>query len=173
MGLSENLIEIKSEADALLTFANQKTGVEDISIGDAIKTLADRLRQGGDGLKEYKISILGDGIIHTKGKTLKIPVPFEPFAFECHLRNYEQTYPNSHTLAGIFIKGIVSATVQRSANTTVISNGGMFFLNVGQSITDTYTNIVDYSNGVAEIRFAGSSKIMLDGEYYDFTLWGE
>ena len=54
MGLSENLVEananisqIKSEADALINFANAKTGAGDTNLGDAVKTLVDGFGQGG------------------------------------------------------------------------------------------------------------------------------
>lgn len=49
MGISEDLVQIKSEADALLAFANQKTGAGDTRLGDAVKTLADGFGAGGGG----------------------------------------------------------------------------------------------------------------------------
>ena len=50
MGLSENLAEIKSKADALIDYANDITGAEDTTLGDAVKTLADGY---GGGSSEY------------------------------------------------------------------------------------------------------------------------
>lgn len=54
MGLTEhltesaqNMAEIKSEVDALLSFANETTGAEDVRLGDAVMTLASGFGSGG------------------------------------------------------------------------------------------------------------------------------
>lgn len=55
MGLTENLIEIKSQTEALLEYANGVTGVNDVRLGDAVKTLCDGYGTGGasDSLTNY------------------------------------------------------------------------------------------------------------------------
>ena len=71
MGLSENLTEIKSKADAMIAYANDVTGGSDATLGDAIKTLADGYGQGGgSGLEcfaEYEFEVDQDYMVGTGG----------------------------------------------------------------------------------------------------------
>ena len=73
MGLTEKLIQIKSETDALLEYANQATNAGDTKLGDAIRTLADGFGKGGTWelheaihLKEYFSDIMdGESVVVT------------------------------------------------------------------------------------------------------------
>lgn len=47
MAIKQIIDDSKSRLDALLTYANGVTGVADVSIGDAVKTLCDGFGQGG------------------------------------------------------------------------------------------------------------------------------
>lgn len=49
MALIQKLNDIKSQTDALLTYANETTGAGDTRLGDAVKTLADGFGSGGGG----------------------------------------------------------------------------------------------------------------------------
>lgn len=62
MGLSENLVQIKSETDALIDFANAKTGAEDTTLGDAVKTLVDGFGHGGGEPMAYDGVLIGEVI---------------------------------------------------------------------------------------------------------------
>ena len=48
MGLSENLLSIKSQTNVLIEYANGVTGASDTRLGDAVKTLADGFEQSVD-----------------------------------------------------------------------------------------------------------------------------
>lgn len=66
MGLSEKMSQIKSETDALIDFANAKTGAEDTTLGDAVKTLVDGFGQGGgSGSDDWEL-------IDVKEKTINL-----------------------------------------------------------------------------------------------------
>ncbi|MDO4490739.1 MAG: leucine-rich repeat domain-containing protein [Lachnospiraceae bacterium] len=70
MGLTEKLTNIKTEAEALLAFANSKTGASDTSLGDAVARLAGGYGQGGgislDALSMYMI----DGLTEIYSPTI-------------------------------------------------------------------------------------------------------
>lgn len=51
MSLVSVLTDTKARLDALLDYANDTTGADDVSIGDAVKTLANGFGSGGGGLK--------------------------------------------------------------------------------------------------------------------------
>ena len=51
--IGDKLEASKSGLDALLTYANGVTGQDDVSIGDAVKTLADGFGQGGGGPNDF------------------------------------------------------------------------------------------------------------------------
>lgn len=47
--LNENLVEIKSQTDALLAYANSQTGKDDPDLGEAIRSLVEGMGSGGSG----------------------------------------------------------------------------------------------------------------------------
>lgn len=58
MSLASNLNQTEQTLTALLEYANGVTGASDVSVGDAIHTLADGYGQGGGGieLKEFTVT---------------------------------------------------------------------------------------------------------------------
>lgn len=55
MELDEKLVEIKSEADALISFANKTTGNDDERLGEAVRTLASGFGGGGGSWKHFQL----------------------------------------------------------------------------------------------------------------------
>ena len=53
MSITSVLQDTKARLDSLLSFANETTGQSDVSIGDAIKTLADGFGGGGSSYEKY------------------------------------------------------------------------------------------------------------------------
>lgn len=53
MELSEKLTQIKSETESLLAYANEVTGEEDTTLGDALLTLASAYGTGGERLLDF------------------------------------------------------------------------------------------------------------------------
>lgn len=58
MGLTEKLTDIKSQTDALISYANETTGADDTRLGDAIQSLVDGFGQGGGSSFEQNSELI-------------------------------------------------------------------------------------------------------------------
>ena len=73
MSIASVLQDTKSRLDSLLSFANETTGQSDVSIGDAIKTLADGFGRGSDNKNFFIHTFTEQVATSASGSNITIP----------------------------------------------------------------------------------------------------
>lgn len=73
MSITSTLQDTKARLDSLLEYANETTGQSDVSIGDAIKTLADGFGGGGDNKNFFVHTFTEQIATSASGSNIVIP----------------------------------------------------------------------------------------------------
>lgn len=152
MAIKQTLEDSKARIDALLAFANQKTGAADVSLGDAVKTLADGYGGGGNlpenmEIIEYTPTETSQNftITHNLGKIPRFVAIF-PKTFDniIAMRDSEST---SKSLVALVASRIDDGVVSKSGS-------GCAWWFTSTRASNGYT---DYSTSAVRIEFLSSS----------------
>lgn len=137
MALSEKLVEIKSETDALIAYANNTTGEADTRLGDAVQTLVEGFG-GGEAMETW--TRLGDVSATADDNTNELIIS----------GNFTQ-YKKFRVLFECQAAGTGNATI--SINNLVSSSYKISpYLN---QVYNVYDAIIDFDEQMQAVRFRG------------------
>lgn len=169
MGLTENLVEIKSEIESLIAFANEKTGESEATIGDAILRLVDGYGQGSGGVEEGEFTSSGKQANSIDVHIFDINIGTGKKFFFAYNSTVTNLKPSFYFLTPI---GSGYMVVQTSSSGSVNSGGGSFnFDNNGATHPTEGNRFGYYDEATGELYFTVKAWNSIDAGTYKWFAW--